>query len=135
MRHLAEEDFPGAEKIRVVLNNLSAHTAVASYESFSPEVARRLARRIEFVYTTPVHSSWLNMAEAEISASARQRLEDRRLPDVEALGREAKAWGRQRNRPGVRWSDASRPSTPASSSAASTHQRNSDEGLVWAQAL
>ena len=55
------EDYPQAEKIRLVLDNLSTHTA-AFYEAFAPERARRLARRIEFVYT-PVHGSWLNMAE------------------------------------------------------------------------
>ncbi len=59
MRHLAEVVYPQAEKIRVVLDNLSTHTAAAFYESFTPEQARRLARRIEFCYT-PVHGSWLN---------------------------------------------------------------------------
>lgn len=104
MRHLAEEDYPEAEKIRVVLDNLSTHTAAAFYESFEPERARSLARRIEFVYT-PVHGSWLNMAEVEISALVRQCLKNRRLPDVEALGRETKAWERERNRLGasVEW--------------------------------
>jgi hypothetical protein len=104
MRHLAEEDYPDAEKIRVVLDNLSTHTAAAFYESLEPERARSLARRIEFVYT-PVHGSWLNMVEVEISALVRQCLKNRRLPDVEALGRETKAWERERNRLGasVEW--------------------------------
>jgi hypothetical protein len=60
MRRLAEEHYPQAEKIRVVLDNLSTHSGAAFYESFSAEVARKLARRIEFIYT-PVHGSWLNM--------------------------------------------------------------------------
>ncbi len=47
MRHLAEAVYPQAEKIRVVLDNLSTHTASAFYESFPAEQARRLARRIE----------------------------------------------------------------------------------------
>jgi len=60
MRRLVEERYPQAEKIRVVLDNLSTHTQAAFYESFSAEVARNLARRIEFIYT-PVASlgSWL----------------------------------------------------------------------------
>ena len=66
VRRLAEEDYPQAEKIRLVLDNLSTHTAAAFYESFPAEQARRLARRVEFVYT-PVHGSWLNMAEIERS--------------------------------------------------------------------
>jgi len=96
MRRLAQEHYPHAEKIWVVLDNLSTHTAAAFYESFSVEVARKLARRIEFCYT-PVHGSWLNMVEIEISVLVRQSLK-RRLPDIEALEREAKAWERDRNR-------------------------------------
>jgi hypothetical protein len=103
MRRLAEEHYPQAEKIRVVLDNLSTHTAAAFYESFSAEVARKLARRIEFVYT-PVHGSWLNMVEVEISVLVRQCLK-RRLPDIETLEREAKAWCKERDRLGasVQW--------------------------------
>lgn len=71
MRRLAEEVYPQAEKIRVVLDNLSTHTAAAFYETFPAEQARRLARRIEFVYT-PVHGSWLNMVEIELSVLVRQ---------------------------------------------------------------
>jgi hypothetical protein len=100
VRRLAEEDYPQAEKkIRLVLDNLSTHTPAAFYETFVPEAARRLARRVEFVYT-PVHGSWLNMAEIEISALVRQWLK-RKLADVEALGRETKAWKRERNRLGT----------------------------------
>ena len=99
MRRLVEEHYPQAEKIRVVLDNLSTHSGAAFYESFSAEVARKLARRIEFVYT-PVHGSWLNMVEVEISVLVRQCLK-RRLPDMETLGREAKAWCRERNRLGA----------------------------------
>lgn len=100
VRRLAEEDYPKAEKIRLVVDNLSTHTAAAFYEAFPPEGARRLARRVEFVYT-PVHGSWLNMAEIEISALVRQCLKNRRLPDLEALGRETKTWERERNRLGA----------------------------------
>ena len=103
MRRLAEEHYPQAQKIRVVLDNLSTHTGAAFYENFSAEFARNLARRIEFVYT-PVHGSWLNMVEIEISVLVRQCLK-RRLPDIETLSREAKAWCKERNRvgAGVEW--------------------------------
>jgi hypothetical protein len=101
MRRLAQERYPKAEKIRVVLDNLSTHTAAAFYESFPAEVARKLAQsqRIEFIYT-PVHGSWLNMVEVEISVLVRQCLK-RRLPDIETLEREAKAWCEERNRVGA----------------------------------
>jgi hypothetical protein len=104
MRRLVEEHYPQAEaQIRVVLDNLSTHTGAAFYENFSAEVARKLARSIEFFYT-PVHGSWLNMVEVEISVLVRQCLK-RRLPDMETLGRETKAWCKERNRLGasVNW--------------------------------
>jgi hypothetical protein len=103
MHHLAEEIYPDAEKIRLVCDNLSTHSPAAFYETFSAEIAHRLARKIEFCYT-PVHGSWLNMAEIEISVLVRQCLE-RRLPDEETLRREAKAWQEERNRKGasVNW--------------------------------
>jgi hypothetical protein len=95
MRRLLEERYPRAQKVRVVLDNLSTHTAAAFYETFPAEMARDLTRRIEFVYT-PVHGSWLNMVEVEISVLVRQCLK-RRLPDIETLDREARAWCTERN--------------------------------------
>ena len=45
--------------------------------------------------------SWLNnMVEVEISVLVRQCL-GRRLPEIEKLEREAKAWCKERNRVGV----------------------------------
>jgi hypothetical protein len=99
MRRLAQEHYPKARKIRVVLDNLSTHTGAAFYEIFPAEVARDLARRMELVYT-PVHGSWLNMVEVEISVLVRQCLK-RRLPNMETLEREAQAWCRERNRLGA----------------------------------
>ena len=96
---LAEEAYPHAERIRLVCDNLSTHTAAAFYGAFPPEVARRLARRVEFVHT-PVHGSWLNMVEIELSVLVRQCLK-RRLADIEALRREVEAWGAERNRLGA----------------------------------
>jgi hypothetical protein len=103
MHHLAEEIYPNAEKIRLVCDNLSTHSPAAFYEAFSAEIAHRLARKIEFCYT-PVHGSWLNMAEIEISVLVRQCLE-RRLPDKGTLRREVKAWQGERNQKGasVNW--------------------------------
>jgi len=97
--HLAEEVYPEAEKVRLVCDNLSTHTASAFYETFPAERARRLARRVEFVYT-PVHGSWLNMVEIELSVLVRQCL-GRRLADVETLRRETQAWCEERNRLGA----------------------------------
>jgi hypothetical protein len=102
--HLAEDLYPEAEKIRLVVDNLNIHSAASLYEIFDAERARRLSRRIEFCYT-PVHGSWLNMAEIEISVLVRQCLGKRRVPDAQRLGREARTWCEERNRKGtsVEW--------------------------------
>jgi DDE superfamily endonuclease len=102
--HLAEDLYPKAEKIRLVVDNLNIHTPASFYELFDAERARELSRRIEFCYT-PVHGSWLNMAEIEISVMVRQCLGGRRIPEAETLGREARAWCEERNRKGasVNW--------------------------------
>lgn len=99
VRHLAEEAYPDAERIRLVCDNLSTHSPAAFYETFAPEVAHRLARKVEFRYT-PVHGSWLNMVEVELSVLVRQCLGRRRLPDVGTLRREVEAWQEERNRRG-----------------------------------
>jgi hypothetical protein len=103
MRHLADDLYPDADRIRLVVDNLNTHTAAAFYESFPPEQARHLSKKIEFVYT-PVHGSWLNMVEIELSVLVRQCLK-RRIPDIEILGCEAEAWCEERNRLGtsVEW--------------------------------
>lgn len=95
MRDLVDRHYPKAELIRVVLDNLSTHTAAALYEAFPPEEARRILRRIEFHYT-PKHASWLNMVEIEIGVMVAQCL-DRRIPDMATLVSEVAHWERRRN--------------------------------------
>ena len=95
IRRLVDEWYPEAEKIVLVLDNLSTHTPAALYEAFAPAEARRLVEKIEWHYT-PKHGSWLNVAEMELSVLARQCL-DRRIPDLEALRREVAAWVAARN--------------------------------------
>jgi hypothetical protein len=89
------EHYTGASAIRVVQDNLNTHNAGSFYERFDPEKARNLKNLFEFHYT-PKKGSWLNMAEIELSALARQCL-DRRIGDMEILEREAKAWEKDRN--------------------------------------
>jgi DDE superfamily endonuclease len=89
------ERHGAAEKVVLVLDNLATHTPAALYEAFPPAEARRLCERIEWHYT-PKHGSWLNVAEVELSALARQCL-DRRIPDLESLRREVSDWERDRN--------------------------------------
>ena len=103
MRDLVDRHFPDAAKVRVVLDNLNTHTRSALYEAFPPAEARRILRKLEFHYT-PVHGSWLNMAEIEFSLLARQCL-NRRIGDRDTLVTEIAAWENARNeqRASIRW--------------------------------
>jgi hypothetical protein len=47
MRDLADVHYPGADRIRVVLDNLSTHSAGALYQTFPADEARRILRRLE----------------------------------------------------------------------------------------
>ncbi len=95
MRELTDIHFPEAEKIRVVLDNLSTHSPAALYNSFEPAEARRVLRRLEFHYT-PKHASWLNMVEIEIGVLKSQCL-DRRIASRQELVAEIGAWEQRRN--------------------------------------
>jgi transposase len=96
MRDLVDVHYPDAERVRVVLDNLSAHSAGALYQAFEPAEARRILAKLEFHFT-PKHASWLNMVEIEIGVMVSQCL-DRRIPDKTTLVREIAAWERRRNR-------------------------------------
>ena len=96
MRDLVDVHYPSAAIIRVVLDNLSTHSAGALYETFPAPEARRILRRLEFHYT-PKHASWLNMVEIEIGVLRGQCL-DRRIADKKELVSEIAAWVKQRNR-------------------------------------
>ena len=100
MRELADVHFPKAERIRVVLDNLSTHSAGALYQAFSAAEARRILRRLEFHYV-PKHASWLNMVEIEIGVLRGQCL-DRRIATQQQLVSEIAAWEKQRNASGAR---------------------------------
>ena len=95
MRELCDVHFPKAERIRVVLDNLSTHSAGALYQAFPAGEARRMLRRLEFHYT-PKHASWLNMVEIEIGVLRSQCL-DRRIATKVRLIAEVAAWERHRN--------------------------------------
>ena len=100
MRELCDVHFPKAERIRVVLDNLSTHSAGALYQAFPAAEARRMLRRLEFHYT-PKHASWLNMVEIEIGVLRSQCL-DRRIATKASLIAEVAAWERHRNASGAR---------------------------------
>jgi hypothetical protein len=99
MRELVDVHYPQAERVVVVLDNLNPHAPSSLYEVYEPAEARRIARRLE-LHFTPKHGSWLNMAEIELSALARQCLK-RRLASEAGLSREVAAWATARNNSGA----------------------------------
>ena len=95
IRSLSDESYPNAQKIVLVMDNLTTHTLASLYEVFPVAQARRLAQRFE-VHSTPKHASWLNMAEIELSALDRQCL-SQRLASLEQAAQQVAAWTARRN--------------------------------------
>lgn len=103
VHHLLDVQYPEAERIRLVCDQLNTHGIGSLYEAFPPAQARELASRLEIHYT-PKHGSWLTIAEIELSALPLQCL-DRRIPDIETLREETQQWEQRRNasQKGVDW--------------------------------
>jgi len=83
-------DYPNADRVVLVMDNLNTHTLGSLYEAFEPTKARALAQKLEIHYT-PKHGSWLNIAEIELSALTRQCLQ-RRIDNLDTLNTELTAW-------------------------------------------
>jgi hypothetical protein len=96
-------NYPDAESIVLVQDNLNTHTAGSFYDALPPDEAFQLARRFEYHYT-PKKGSWLNMAEIELSALSKQCL-DRRIGNIKTMADEVNAWQQERNesKASVKW--------------------------------
>jgi len=90
VKQMLTVDYPQAETVVLVMDNLNTHNIASLYEAFPPEEAFALAQRLE-IHHTPKHGSWLNIAEIELSALTRQCL-DRRISDLDVLNTELAAW-------------------------------------------
>ena len=103
LRVLVDEDYPDADMVVLVVDNLNTHGPACLYERFEPATARHISTKLEW-HHTPEHGSWLNIAGCELSVLARQCL-NQRLPDKAALIREVAAWEQRRNAAyaGVDW--------------------------------
>ena len=95
VKRIADEWYPKAKKIILVMDNFKTHVASAFYESFEPAEAKRLWDRFEFVYT-PKHGSWLNMAEIELHVLNGQCL-NRHIDTIKKVKVEVQAWQTNRN--------------------------------------
>jgi len=101
LARLADEEYPKAIAIVLVMDNLNIHGLACLYEAFEPAEARRLARRFE-IHHTPKHGSWLNVAETFLSMMARQCL-DQRFGTVTELRAATAAWQGARKSGKVAW--------------------------------
>jgi len=90
VKQMLTVDYPDAEQVVLVMDNLNTHNSASLYEAFEPAEAFALAQRLE-IHHTPKHGSWLNIAEIELSALTGQCL-NRRISDLGVLNAELAAW-------------------------------------------
>lgn len=95
------KEWSEAEVIVEVQDNLNTHNASSFYENLPARAARELTKCFEFHFT-PKKGSWLNMAEMELSALARQCL-SRRIADIETLSSELESIVKERNKLAVKF--------------------------------
>src|SRR5947199_5564536 len=90
LKELVDVQYPKADKILLVQDNLNTHSGGSLYELYPPREALRILNKIEFHYT-PKHGSWLHMPESEITILSRQFL-DRRLDCQSKVVNEVVPW-------------------------------------------
>lgn len=95
IKRIADEMYPDAERITLVMDNFKTHSPSSLYETFTPEEAKRIWDRFEFVFT-PKHGSWLNMAEIELHVLNGQCL-NRHIATMDKVKSEVEAWQNCRN--------------------------------------
>ena len=95
IKRIADQEYPRAKKIILVMDNFKTHAASSFYETFEPKEAKRIRDRFEFVYT-PKHGSWLNMAEIELKVLNSQCL-NRHIATMAKIKEEVYAWEHNRN--------------------------------------
>ena len=95
LRYLVDVLYPDAPVIDLVWDNLNTHAADTLIEIFGKAEADRILARL-VLHPTPLHASWLNIAEIDLSVMTGQCL-DRRIPDEWTLALELIAWESRRN--------------------------------------
>lgn len=95
IKEVVDVHYPNADCIHIVEDNLNTHKKASLYKAFEPEEAHRILQKVQF-HKTPVHGSWLNMAEIELHALSTQCL-DRRIDDRSYLISEIQSWEDDRN--------------------------------------
>jgi len=104
VKEIGDTFYPDVDKVILVADNLNTHNISSFYEAFKPETAYRLAQKFDFRYT-PLHGSWLNIAECELSSLAVQALGNQRINSLDFLNEILSHWQNDRNirQKGVNW--------------------------------
>jgi hypothetical protein len=104
MDTLLTTHYAHCQQVDIIQDNLNTHKYGSFYEYLPLNKARQLSQKAVFQFT-PKHGSWLNMAEIEFSALARQCL-DRRIGDLATLQQQVALWTKERNERAVQvhWS-------------------------------
>ncbi len=89
--------YPSAQTIHMVWDNLNIHRRKSLTDRYGESEGREIWSRLT-IHPTPIHGSWLDQAELELSLYSRQCLGRRRIPDLKTLQRETRAWKREVNR-------------------------------------
>ena len=109
MAEVVSTYYADVEYVDLVQDNLNTHKYGSFYERLPLAQARLLTRKLMFHFTAPAdrpkHGSWLNIAEIEFSALARQCL-NRRISSLKELSRQVELWTDERNERAVKvhWS-------------------------------
>lgn len=93
---LLDTRYAKAKQVILVCDNYKTHTRGAFYEAFPPAKARAYVKRLRFCYT-PVHGSWLNIAENELSCMTRQCLKAERYGNIDSIRRAISSWSGYKN--------------------------------------
>jgi transposase len=104
VKKVSDTFYPDVDRVILVSDNLNTHNGSSFYEAYPPEAAYRLAQKFEFRHT-PIHGSWLNIAECELSSLALQALGNQRINSVGLLNEIIADWQTDRNsrQKGVNW--------------------------------
>ena len=104
IKEIGDTFYPDVERLILIADNLNTHNISSFYEAFTSEMAFQLAQKFEFHYT-PIHGSWLNIAECELSSLAIQALGNQRINSVGLLNEIMVDWQTDRNlrQKGVNW--------------------------------
>ena len=104
MQEIVATHYADIEYIDLIQDTLNTHKYGSFYEHLPLAQARSLSCKLVFHYT-PKHGSWLNVAEIEFSALARQCL-NQRIGSLDELARQVGLWTSERNERAVKvhWS-------------------------------